>query len=83
MSASSTGMARCKHCGAELRLFTIMNRDMQGLCTAWKKRHEKSCSNKSPLQRNRWAQKYIGKDRYESSITVDLAHPGFIESEGH
>lgn len=77
MGVSNTGMAFCKHCGAQFRLFSIMNKDMQGLCNVWKKRHERGCSAKTPEQRLKWAKKYIGKDITESSITVDLSHFGF------
>lgn len=79
MGVSNTGMAYCRFCGAEFRLFTIFNRDMQGLCKVWKKRHERGCEKKTPAQRRKWAQKYAGKDTAESSLTVDLDHPGFID----
>ena len=79
--ASNTGFARCKHCGAEYRLFTIFNRDMQGLCKAWKHRHESVCKNRTPAQRVSWAKKYAGKDTTESSITVDITHDGFSSME--
>jgi hypothetical protein len=61
-------------------LFTIFNRDMQGLCKVWKRRHERTCASKSPAQRRAWAKKYIGKGSTESSLTVDLAHAGFNDS---
>lgn len=80
MSVSNQGMAYCTHCGAEYRLFTIFNRDMQGLCKAWKQRHEHACVARTPEQRRKWARPYIGKDRYDSSIIVDLNHPGFLLS---
>jgi len=70
-------MAYCEHCGAQFRLFSIMNKDMQGLCKVWKRRHEHGCSQKTPAQRVKWAKKYIGKDYTDSSITVDMSHPGF------
>lgn len=79
MGVSNTGCAFCKHCGAEFRLFSIMNKDMQGLCKAWKKRHEFGCARKTPAQRRKWAAKYQGKDRLESSLTVDMTHEGFID----
>lgn len=79
MGVNNTGMAYCRFCGAEFRLFTIFNRDMQGLCKVWKKRHERGCEKKTPAQRRKWAQKYAGKDTTESSLTVDLDHPGFID----
>lgn len=77
MGVSNTGCATCRICGAQYRLFTISNRDMQGLCNAWKGRHEYGCRNRTPEQRLRWARKYVGKDTVESSITVDLDHAGF------
>ncbi len=78
--ARNTGSSRCRYCGAAYRLFTIFNRDMQGLCKAWKGRHERACKNKTPTQRRAWAKKYAGKDSTESSITVELEHPGFQDS---
>nr|CEK42272.1 hypothetical protein PQBR57_0319 [Pseudomonas fluorescens SBW25] len=33
--------------------------------------------NKTPGERRSWAKKYVGKDTTESSLTVDLDHPGF------
>lgn len=80
MGVSNTGCARCRHCGAEYRLFTIFNRDMQGLCKAWRRRHEFACEGRTPAQRRAWAKKYEGKDTSESSLTVDLDHPGFQEA---
>lgn len=80
MGVSNTGISCCEHCGAQFRLFSIMNKDMQGLCKVWKKRHERGCSAKTPEQRLKWANKYVGKDTTESSITVDLSHPGFKKS---
>lgn len=77
MSVNNLGMSTCEHCGAEYRLFTIFNRDMQGLCKAWKGRHEFACSKRTPEQRLKWAKPYAGKDRYDSSIVVDLSHAGF------
>ena len=74
-------MATCKHCGAEFRLLTIFNRDMQGLCNAWKHKHEFACDKRTPLQRVKWAKPYLGKDRFESSLVVDSTHPGFIVTE--
>lgn len=73
----NAGMARCRYCGAEYRLFSIFNRDMQGLCKAWRSRHERACSVRTPLERRKWARKYEGKDRYESSLIIDLTHEGF------
>jgi len=77
MGFNSTGYASCKHCGAEFRLLTIFNRDMQGLCKVWKRRHERACGSKTPAQRRKWAKKYAGKDQLESALTVDLSHDGF------
>jgi len=81
MGYDSLGYASCQYCGAEFRLFTIFPRDMGGLARAWKIRHERKCKNRTPAQRLRWAKPYIGKDRYESSLVVDLTHPGFPPQE--
>lgn len=78
--ARNTGSSRCLYCGAEYRLFTIFNRDMQGLCKAWKGRHERACENKTAAQRRAWAKKYVGRDFTESSITVEMEHPGFRDA---
>lgn len=75
--ADALGYAYCKHCGAEYRLFTIFNRDMQALCNGWKRRHEWGCKTRTPAQRRKWAKPYIGKDRVDSSIVVDMTHSGF------
>lgn len=80
MGVSNFGYACCRFCGAEYRLFTIFNRDMQGLCKAWKKRHERSCASRSTDERRKWARRYAGKDTTESSLVVDLSHPGFQDS---
>jgi len=80
MGTNNTGMACCKHCGAEFRLFTIFNRDVQALCKIWKGRHERACAERSPAQRRTWAKKYEGKGAGDSSLTVDLSHAGFNES---
>lgn len=79
--ADALGYACCKHCGAEYRLFTIFNRDMQGLCKGWKRRHERGCEKRSPAQRRQWAKPYVGKDKLDSSIVVDLSNPGFQDKE--
>lgn len=77
MGVSNSANAVCRVCGAEYRLFTIFNRDMQGLCNAWRNRHERTCKERTPSQRRAWARKYADKDTTESSITLDLDHPGF------
>ncbi len=77
MACDNHGDARCRYCGAEFRLFSIFNRNMQALCNGWKTRHERKCKSRTPGQRRTWAKPYIGKDRYESSIVVDLNHSGF------
>lgn len=77
--ADAHGMAICDYCGSEFRLFTIFNRDMGALCKIWKSRHERGCAKRTPAQRIKWAAKYVGLDRYESSIVVDLDHDGFRE----
>src|SRR3990167_2140305 len=77
MGDSNTGSSQCSICGAVFRLFTIHNRDMQGLCKVWRSRHERGCQSRTPAQRRAWAKKYEGKDTTESSLTVDLSHEGF------
>jgi hypothetical protein len=77
--ANNSGYACCQHCGAEYRLFTIFNRDMMALCKIWRRRHERSCEQRTPAQRRKWAARYAGMDSTESSIVVDLAHDGFSE----
>lgn len=77
MGLNNTGYASCRHCGAEYRLFTIFNRDMQGLCKAWRRRHERKCVSRSPAERRRWARAYEGKTTADSSLVVDLTHHGF------
>lgn len=79
--AANFGMKTCQYCGAEFRLFSISNRDMGGLCRVWQKRHERGCKDRTPEQRRKWAKKYIGKDRYESSIVVDMEHIGFKDTK--
>lgn len=81
MAVNNVGQAVCDHCGAEFYLFTIFNRDMQALCKIWKRRHERGCKDRTPAQRRKWAAKYVGKDRYESSIVVDMTNAGFIEAD--
>lgn len=78
---NNLGMSSCDFCGAEFRLFTIFNRDMQGLCKVWKRRHERRCKSRTPSERRKWARKYAGLDRTESSLTVDLSHAGFQDKE--
>lgn len=77
MGVNNTGYACCDHCGAEFRLFTIFNRDMQGLAKVWKRRHERACAKRTPAQRLAWARPYVGKDRTDSSIVVHTSHAGF------
>jgi hypothetical protein len=79
MGVNHTGHAECRYCGAHYTLFTIFNRDMQGLAKAWKRRHERGCKNRTPAQRRKWAKPYIGKDNLESSLVVDMDHEGFKE----
>lgn len=80
MATNAIGHAVCRYCGADYRLFTIFNRDMQGLCKAWKERHERKCEHRSPAQRRKWAKPYIGKDCADSSLTVDMGHSGFFDT---
>lgn len=81
MAINNFGYSFCTHCGAEFRLFTIFNRDMQGLAKAWKRRHEHGCAKRTPAQRLQWAKRYAGKDKHESSIVVDLNNSGFRSAE--
>ena len=74
---SGHGVACCRTCGAQFRLVTIHKRDMEGLCKAWRKRHERVCKERTPTGRRKWASKYAGKMQWESSITLDLCHPAF------
>ncbi|WP_297500045.1 hypothetical protein [Ferrovum sp.] len=78
MSVNNFGSSTCTYCGAEYRLFTVFNRDMQGLTKAWKARHERKCAKRTPEQRLKWAAPYIGKDKIDSSIVVDPNHAGFL-----
>jgi len=80
MGNRNTGHAICKHFGAEYRLFTIFNRDMQGLSNAWKRRHELRCNRRTAAERLKWARPYIGKTRDDSSIVVDIEHSAFREN---
>lgn len=80
MSYDNLGSASCVHCGATFRLFTIFKKDMQGLCRAWKRRHERVCAWRSHSERRKWARKYEGKTSLDSSLTVDISHPGFKEA---
>lgn len=77
--SNNTGYAECTICGSEYRLFTIFNRDMMALCKIWRRRHERGCAKRTPEQRRKWAAKYAGLDTSESSIVVDLTHPGFLD----
>lgn len=37
--------------GAQIRLFTIFNRDMGGLARSWRTKHERACKQRMPKQR--------------------------------
>jgi hypothetical protein len=75
MGVDRIGVATCIHCGARLKLFSIFNRSMQGLANVWRKRHQRGCAKRTPEQRHAWARRYVARGD-ESSITIDLAHPG-------
>lgn len=75
--ADAVGWSKCRHCGAEYKLFTIFNRCMQGLCNAWRIRHERTCLKRTPQQRRKWAKKYEGNTFAEHSLIVYLTHEGF------
>lgn len=55
--ANNSGQSTCKFCGATYKLFSISNRDMQGLTKAWKRKHERVCEKRTPKQRLAWAKK--------------------------
>jgi hypothetical protein len=74
---TNQGCATCRHCGATYRMFTIFDKNLQGLARAWRNRHEKKCAKRTPEQRGKWAKQYLHDD---SSITVDLEHDGFKRS---
>lgn len=79
---NNTGSASCQYCGAVFRLFSIFNRgDMMALCRNWRRRHERRCKDRTPEQRRAWARKYLARDPADSSLRVDLAHPGFAMTE--
>lgn len=80
MGGNNLGSASCDFCGAYYHLFSIFNRDMQALCKIWKRRHERTCRGRTPAQRRKWAKPYAERDRHESSLTVDLSHPGFQDT---
>ena len=75
----NSGFSICQYCGSEYRLFTIHNKNMQGLTKAWKRRHERACQKRSPDQRRKWSSKYVGKSRLESPVVVDLYHVGYVK----
>lgn len=81
MGVGHNGHSACRICGAQIRMHTIFKRNMMGLCRAWRNRHEAACEKKTPAQRRAWAKKYIGKDCIESSLTVDLDHQAFQDSQ--
>lgn len=80
MGVNSVGTATCRHFGAVYRLFTFFNRDMQGLCKVWRRRHERGCQARTPAERRKWARRYIALAD-ESSITIDLTHPGMMDTQ--
>ena len=41
----------------------------------------RGCEKRTPAQRRAWAKKYVGLDTTESSIVVDLTHPGFVDGD--
>lgn len=77
MGVNNKGHAICKHCGAEYSIFTIFNRDMQGLAKVWRRRHERGCEKRTPAERRKWAKRNASTDDGERAIWVDLDHPGF------
>lgn len=66
----------CEFCGATYSLFTIFNKDMGGLCKAWRNRHEFKCKNWTPEQRQKWAKKYKKNTSLDSALVMDYDHPG-------
>lgn len=79
MGIDNLGFARCKYCNAEYRVFSISNRHMGGLAKGWKYRHERACLQRTEDERMKWAKKYIGKDRTESSIIIPSDFDGSIK----
>lgn len=77
MGVRNSGCSTCRICGAEYRIVSILNRDMQGFCKAWRRRHETACKVRTPGQRRAWARKYESNVSAENSLTVDLEHAGF------
>ena len=80
MGVGHNGHSTCRICGSQLRMHTIFKRNMMGLCRAWRNRHEATCEKRTPAQRRAWAKKYAGRDSTESSLTVDLDHPAFHDT---
>jgi hypothetical protein len=76
---TNQGCSTCRYCGATYRMFTIFDKNLQGLTRAWRNRHERKCAQRTPAQRTKWAKKYLHDD---SSITVDLEHEGFRNDSG-
>lgn len=70
----------CPHCGATFTVFSVFNRDVRCMTKGWLRRHAKKCKDRTPAERRKWAKPYIGKDRYESSLVVDMTHPGMLDA---
>jgi hypothetical protein len=81
MGVDHKGVATCPHCGAQIRLFSIFNRSMQGLANSWKKKHQRACKDRTPAQRHAWARPYLAKGPDECSILVNPDHPGMQVKE--
>jgi|1185.fasta_scaffold26510_1 hypothetical protein len=76
--ADTKGVATCRHCGAQISLFTILNRgSVQGLANAWRKRHERACAKRTVKERQAWAAPFL--DNEDTSVTIDTTHPGMNE----
>jgi uncharacterized C2H2 Zn-finger protein len=70
----------CPHCGAVFSVLSIFNRDVRCMTRGWLKRHSWKCKERTPAERRKWAKPYIGKDRVDSALVVDMEHPGMIDS---
>lgn len=81
MAVNTHGDARRTYCGVEIRMVTLCNRDMQGLCNAWRRRHETACKSRTPAQRRVWAARYTGNNHEDGGVVVDLRHPGFCDAK--
>jgi hypothetical protein len=83
MGVDQLDSRECPHCGATFTVFSVFNRDVRCMTKGWLKRHTHKCKDRTPAQRRKWAKPYIGKDRYESALVVDMTHPGMCDQPSH